>query len=95
MKRRDFIKTIPAAALLPVAIDASSEGAEAAGAQSSSGSSGGGGSPQRPKGFRVVDLEATTTRVRYDHIHCDQFGIDARGQAHRGQPDRHGLRCRA
>ena len=59
MKRRDFVKAIRAAALLPASFSVTAENAEAAdaaeagdGSQSSGGT---GGSPRQSKSFRVAD----------------------------------------
>jgi hypothetical protein len=76
MKRREFIKMIPAAALVSAGACAKPEAAETAsaaaatpGPQSSSGSS---------KGFSVPNPSRDDPGA-YDHVHCDQFGIDYEG----------------
>jgi predicted aconitase len=80
MKRRQFLKTIPAAALLPALVTLPSKIAEAAGAQSSSGSSAAGGSsPRKSKSFRVADKTYGDPKA-YDGIQCDQFGVDEDGK---------------
>ena len=76
MKRRDFVKTIPAVALLPAAVaslaeaEAASAEVAKAGPQSSSGSS---------KGFSVANPTDGDPGA-HDHVHCDQFGIDYEGK---------------
>ena len=78
MKRREFIKIIPAAAMLPAVATVTAEGAVAAGKQSSSGSSGASGSSEQPRGFGVSNPTYDDPGA-YDHVHCDQFGIDYEG----------------
>ncbi len=78
MKRREFIKTIPVAALVSTGACARQDGAEtasapaaAAGPQSSSDST---------QGFSVADPTTHDDPGAYDHnVHCDQFGIDSEG----------------
>jgi predicted aconitase len=80
MKRREFLKTIPAVAMLPALVNVPGKIAEAAGAQSSSGSSAAGGkSPGQAKSFRVADKTYDDPGA-YDGIHCDQFGIGPDGK---------------
>jgi hypothetical protein len=80
MKRRKFLKTIPAAAMLPALYGVTGVIAEAAGTQSSSGSSAAGGSsPRQAEGFHVADTTYDDPGA-YDHVHCDQFGIDYEGK---------------
>ena len=76
MKRREFIKMIPAAALVSAGASLRPEAAEAASAlaaapdpKSSSGTS---------KGFSVANPTHDDPGA-YDHVHCDQFGIDSEG----------------
>jgi predicted aconitase len=79
MNRREFLKTIPAAALLPAAASVTAKDAEAAGALSSSDSSAArGSSPRRAEGFRVADTTYGEPGA-YDVVQCDQFGIDYEG----------------
>jgi hypothetical protein len=77
MKRREFVKTIPAAALVSTGVSVRPEDAEAASTsvamsdpQSSSGS---------PQGFSVANPNLDDLGV-HDSIHCDQFGIDSEGK---------------
>jgi predicted aconitase len=76
MKRREFVKTIPAVALVSTVASITPEDAEAQSAssaapapQSSSGSS---------EGFSVANPTHDDPGA-HDHVHCDQFGIDAEG----------------
>jgi hypothetical protein len=78
MKRREFIKIIPAAAMLPAVATVTAEGAVAAGKQSSSGNPGASGSSEQPRGFGVSNPTYDDPGA-YDHVHCDQFGIDYEG----------------
>ena len=79
MKRRDFVKTLPAAALLPIAVNVTAENAEAAdAAQAGAGTKHSGKSPQQPKGFSVANKTHDDSGA-YDTVHCDQFGIDSEG----------------
>jgi len=79
MKRRDFLKAIPATGLVVTGASLRPNFAEAApGPESSSGSAGGSGSPQS-KGFRVAGTTYDDPGA-YDGVHCDQFGIDAEGK---------------
>jgi hypothetical protein len=79
MKRRDFLKAIPATGLVVTGASLRPDDAVASpGPQSSSGSAGGSGSPQS-KGFRVADTTYDDPAA-YDHVHCDQFGIDPEGK---------------
>jgi len=78
MRRREFIKMIPAAAMLPAVVSRNAESAAAAGEPSSSENPVGSGSPERSQGFSVSN-PTHDDPVAYDHIHCDQFGIDAEG----------------
>jgi predicted aconitase len=80
MKRRDFLKTMSAAAMLPAAACVGAESSDDADADSSRGSSGdGGSSPRRSSRFRVSDATYSDPGA-YDHVHCDQFGIDYEGK---------------
>jgi predicted aconitase len=69
MKRRDFIKAIPVAAVIPAVAWHAEAGAEAKKAASA----------KPPKGFRVADPKSGDPTA-YDGIHCDQFGIDEDGK---------------
>jgi len=78
MKRRDFIKAVPAAAVLPVvanqmAVDASAAAPAQANAEQTASRKTG-----RSKGFRVNDKTYKDAGA-YDGVHCDQFGVDSRG----------------
>jgi hypothetical protein len=76
MKRREFVKTLPAAVVVTaaacsptgdtVAVDAPAPAPEA---QASSGS---------PKGFSVVNPNLDDPGS-HDFVHCDQFGVDSEG----------------
>lgn len=80
VKRRTFLKTMPAVALLPALVSGKITIAEAASATSSSGSSEtGGGNPQKKKSFRVANKTYDDPSA-YDGIHCDQFGVDPDGK---------------
>ncbi len=77
MKRREFVKIFPAAALVSTAgasvipTDAAASTPDAApDPQSSSGST---------EGFSVADPTTHEDPGAYDFVHCDQFGIDAEG----------------
>jgi predicted aconitase len=79
MNRRDFLKTVPAVALLPAAASVVARDAEAADAKSSSDSSAArGSSPRQAESFRVAD-ETYDDPGSYDLVQCDQFGIDYEG----------------
>jgi len=78
MRRREFIKIIPAAAMLPAVVATTVEGAEAAGEQPSSGSPGGSGSSEQSQGFGVSNPNLDDPGA-HDFVHCDQFGIDSEG----------------
>ena len=78
MKRREFIKILPAAAMLPAVVTTTAKGAEAAGEQPSSGSPGGSGSSEQSQGFGVSNPNLDDPGV-HDFVHCDQFGIDSEG----------------
>jgi len=66
MKRRDFVKTIPVATLATAYACSSPFGKE-----DTSG-------VQKQKSFRVAD-QSHEDPGAYDHVHCDQFGIDYEG----------------
>ena len=77
MKRRDFIKTVPAAAMLPVVSHGLAEDAgavEPAQAKATKQSAGG----EQSNGFRVNNKTYKDASA-YDNVHCDQFGIDSEG----------------
>ena len=79
-KRRQFLKTIPAVALLPTLFTGTGKIAEAASANSSSGSSAAGSSsPRQYKSFGVPDKTYDDPKA-YDGIQCDQFGVDQDGK---------------
>jgi len=67
MKRRYFVKTVPVVALMAATASIRSEDAEPA------------ASAQQPKGFRVANPTHSDPGA-YDHVHCDQFGIDYEGK---------------
>ena len=81
MERRDFIKAIPAAAMLPIISNELAENAgavETAQAKVTKQSASGGAGGEQSKGFRVRDKTFEDAGA-YDHVHCDQFGIDPDG----------------
>ena len=71
MKRRDFIKTIPAAALLPAAVSVTAENAKAVEETTRVVKAAKGVRPVNPKGGDPA---------AHDGIHCDQFGVDEDGK---------------
>ena len=71
MKRRAFVKTASTAAILPVISGEIATGAGPA-EQPDNGASG------QSKGYSV-DGNANQDAGAYEHIHCDQFGIDFEG----------------
>ena len=82
MERRDFIKTIPAAAMLPIIGNELAENAgavETAQAKATRQSAGGGAGGGQSKGFRVRDKTYKDAGA-YDGVHCDQFGVDQDGK---------------
>jgi predicted aconitase len=87
MKRRNFIKTISAAAVLPAAGNLLVGGAQAADAKSASAKSSSGGSTggatgserARPKVLRITDKTFDDPGAYDTGVHCDQFGIDVDG----------------
>ena len=83
MKRREFVKIIPAAALISTTVACgrqedsgaatATDTAAAPGPQSSSGST------ERPQGFSVQNPNIDDPGA-HDIVHCDQFGIDEDGK---------------
>ncbi len=69
MKRRDFIKTATSAAALPVAVGLTIEGSQSAHAQ-----------PSTASARRIRNAAGTDDPSAFDHVHCDQFGLDAEGR---------------
>jgi predicted aconitase len=72
MKRREFVKTIPAVALVSTGASVTTACAQETSAptpQSSNGS---------PKNFSVVNPNLDDPGS-HDFVHCDQFGVDAEG----------------
>ena len=75
MKRREFVKIIPAVALVSTGAcgkleDSAAVSAPATGSQSLS---------DNPKGFSVADPTSHGDPGAYDVVHCDQFGVDSEG----------------
>jgi predicted aconitase len=78
MKRRKFVTAVPtAAALLTTGLSLKIADAQAAPAAKSDGS-GGGSNTQKSGGFKVQSTVFDDPGA-YDHVHCDQFGIDDEG----------------
>ena len=81
MNRRELIKSLPAGAILPVALDASVANATTA-KQEASGAAGDGGKAMaaKPKVYKVKDKTFGDPGA-YEGIWCDQLGIDADGNS--------------
>jgi hypothetical protein len=67
MKRREFVQTVPAAALLTAGAGIPIVVADSLAAEG-----------KKSSGFKVADTTFADPGA-YDHVHCDQFGIDAEG----------------
>ena len=76
MKRREFVKTIPAIALVSTVACVRPEDAEAASAPTAA--PGSQSSSDSPKSFSVSNPNLDDPGV-HDFVHCDQFGIDSEG----------------
>ncbi len=77
MKRREFVKIVPAAALVSTGACARPEDEEAASAPAAA--PGSQSSSDGTSGFRVQDATFDDPGA-YDHVHCDQFGVDQDGK---------------
>jgi predicted aconitase len=82
MKRRDFVKTLPAAAVVSTVACSRPEDAAAVDtpkpAPAPQASQGGGSGGTRQKGFSVANPNMDDPGA-HDHVHCDQYGVDPDG----------------
>ncbi len=78
MKRREFVKIIPAAAVVSTA-GASFMPKDALAASTPAAAPDPQSLSENPKGFSVADPTTHDDPGAYDHVHCDQFGVDSEG----------------
>ena len=80
MKRRDFVKTLPAAAIVSAAACSPAGDAVTVDTPAPAPAPDPRASNESPKGFSVQNPNLDDLSV-HDTIHCDHFGLDPEGNA--------------